>query len=326
MNIALRDRRPNPLTGLASGAASELAPFVSTASYWQPESMCPSAWIEHAPFAFWLVEALKPRSIVELGVHNGFSYFVLCQAVRALSLDTRCFGIDRWTGDDHAGFYGDDVYDAVCRHNRRYQGFSQPIRADFSDACAQFADASIDLLHIDGFHSYEAVRHDFATWRSKLSDRGVVLFHDVAEFSQGFGVHRLWAELRGGHPHFAFTHGHGLGVLGIGAKVPARLGALFEAGADAASADAIRMVYQRLGAAQHARELELRVHELEQAVARYQASASWKLTAPLRAAARLTRSALGLADDVGARLRDAAALPEDVVQPAYRPHYHRSIR
>jgi hypothetical protein len=320
MNIALRDQRPSSLTGLAR----LLGPFVSATSYWQPESMRPSAWTEHAPFAFWLVETLKPRSIVELGVHNGFSYFVLCQAVRALSLDARCFGIDRWTGDDHAGFYGDEVYDAVCRHNRHYEDFSRPIRADFTDACTQFADGSIDLLHIDGFHSYEAARHDFATWLPKLSDRGVILFHDIAEFSGGFGVHRLWAELRSRYPHFEFSHGHGLGVLGVGAKVPARLAALFDVKADIASADAIRILYQRLGAAQHARELELRVYQLEQTVARYQASASWKLTAPLRAVARLMRSALGLADNVGTRLRDAATLPDDVVQPTLRPEYYRS--
>jgi len=326
MNVVLRDQRRNPLTGLVTGSATGFGPFVSAASYRQPQSMWSSAWTEHAPFAFWLVEALKPRSIVELGVHNGFSYFVLCQAVRALCLDTRCFGIDRWTGDDHAGFYGHEVYDAVCRHNRRYDDFSRPIRSDFSDACGQFADGSIDLLHIDGFHSYESVRHDFETWLPKLSDRGVILLHDIAEFSEGFGVHRLWAELRGRYPHFEFSHGHGLGVLGVGANVSARLGALFDVSPDTASADAIRTVYQRLGAAQHARELELRIAELEQAVACYQASASWKVTAPLRAVARLMRSALGLADDVGAKLRDAATLPEDVVQPTYRPQYYRSIR
>jgi Methyltransferase domain len=316
MNIALRDQRPHPFAGAAQ--------FVSQASYWQPASMLPSAWTEHAPFAFWLTEAMRPRSIVELGVHNGFSYFVLCQAVRTLALDARCFGIDRWTGDEHAGFYGDEVYEAVCRHNRRYDDFSRPIRSEFSDASTQFVGGSIDLLHIDGFHSYEAVRQDFETWLPKISDRGVILFHDVTEFSEGFGVHQLWAELRRHYPHFAFTHGHGLGVLGVGAKIPARLRALFDISIDTAAADAIRMAYQRLGAAQHARALEQRVAELEHAVAQFRASTSWRITAPLRAAMRLTRSALGLADDVGTRLLDATSLPDEVVRPAYRPQYSRA--
>lgn len=316
MNIAVRDQR--------SRAQTDIAPFVSAASYWEPAQMCASAWTEHAPFAFWLVDTLQPRSIVELGVHTGFSYFALCQAVRALSLETRCFGIDRWTGDEQAGFYGDEVYEAVCRHNRRYDDFSRPIRSEFSDASAQFIGGSIDLLHIDGFHSYESVRRDFETWLPKISDRGVILFHDVTEFSEGFGVHRLWAELRRHYPHFAFTHGHGLGVLGVGAKIPARLRALFDTSIDTATADAIRMAYQRLGAAQHARALEQRVAELEQAVAQFRASTSWRITAPLRAAMRLTRSALGLADDVGARLRDATSLSDEVAPPSYRPQYSRA--
>ncbi len=34
-----------------------------------------SAWLEHSPFAFWLIDVLRPNKLVELGTHNGFSFY-----------------------------------------------------------------------------------------------------------------------------------------------------------------------------------------------------------------------------------------------------------
>ena len=67
--------------------------------FWIPDYLDISAWIEHIPFAFWIVEVLKPKTVVELGVHNGVSYFSFCQAVKTLNADTACYGIDTWKGD-----------------------------------------------------------------------------------------------------------------------------------------------------------------------------------------------------------------------------------
>ena len=221
--------------------------FVSQASYWMPDMMNGSAWIEHAPFAFWLISTLRPRTVVELGVHKGFSYFAFCQAVQRLHLPARCVGIDTWVGDEHAGFYGNDVHGRVSEHNRRYGSFSRLIRSDFSAACDQFSDGSIDLLHIDGCHTYEAVRADFEQWLPKLSKRAVVLFHDTAEYRDDFGVYRLWEEVSQIYPHFEFRHGHGLGVLGVGENLPAPLRDLFDASASMAVTQSVRVAYERLG-------------------------------------------------------------------------------
>jgi hypothetical protein len=294
--------------------------FASQASYWIPELINDSAWLEHAPFGFWLVEALRPRMIAELGVHGGFSYSVLCQAVRRLHLAARCFGVDTWRGDEHAGYYGDDVYDAVCAHNRRYDSFSRLIRSNFADACEVFADGVIDLLHIDGGHRYDEVRRDFETWLPKLSKRGVILFHDTAEYSEGFGVHRLWDDLTARYPSFEFRHGHGLGVLGVGGDFPAALRDLFDASASLAAVQTIRATYERLGGAigaqQELNELRAQVRRLEAVAEGYATSTSWRLTAPLRSVARLMTSAGTVAGDLRDKIDDLAVTAP--AKPFYR--------
>lgn len=222
---------------------------LSLASFWPPDQLGPQqAWLEHAPFAFWLVEALRPRTLVELGTHGGFSYFTFCQAVQRLELETRCWAVDTWRGDEHAGFYDEGVFEEVRRyHDRRYSVFSTLVRAAFDEAVEQFPDGTIDLLHIDGRHFYDDVKHDFETWRPKLSDRAVVLFHDTNVRDRDFGVFKLWNELRLEHRHFEFLHGYGLGILGIGDRLPPAVDALWLASGDAQTASQIRSVYHRVG-------------------------------------------------------------------------------
>ena len=190
--------------------------------FWPPELPgTESAWWGHVPFAHWLIAAARPRLLVELGTHRAVSYSAFCQAVQRLGLETRCFAIDTWEGDPHAGTYDEDVFRQVDTYNTaRFGAFSTLLRCRFDDAVDGFEDGSIDLLHIDGYHTYQAVRHDFETWLPKLSECAVVLFHDIEVRRDGFGVWQLWNELRTHHPNFEFLHGHGLGILAIGARLP----------------------------------------------------------------------------------------------------------
>jgi glycosyltransferase involved in cell wall biosynthesis len=230
--------------------------FASESSFWSPQFAAPSAWHEHAPFAFWLTKLHRPRLFVELGTYCGFSYFCFCEAIERLGLQARTFAIDTWKGDDHGGFYGEEVFQALGEHHRRYAGFSRLVRSSFDEALPHFADGSIDLLHIDGRHFYEDVQHEFTSWAAKLSERAIVLFHDTNVREAGFGVFRFWQEIAARYPSFEFFHGHGLGMMGLGRNLSPELRSFFDTMADPQAATEVRGIYSRLGAAV-AREIEL---------------------------------------------------------------------
>lgn len=277
-------------------------PWISPVSYWIPSHIVESAWLRHGSFAAWIVGALRPRTLVELGTHNGFSYFTFVEAARRLGLDMRSWAVDTWEGDEHAGFYGDEIFELVSGVNEPYEASSTLVRGYFADQLDRFDDGSIDLLHIDGRHRYEDVREDFELYLPKVSDRGVVLFHDIAETSGDFGVYRLWDEIASRYPSYAFSHEHGLGVLFVGAKLAPDLETFLEvAGTEASS---IQSDYERLGSEISAyrdrqrmlRDAMTQVSERDAEIVRLEAdivrlgaelvamrqSRSWKVTAPLR--------------------------------------------
>ena len=177
-----------------------------------------SAWSELIPVMYALFVLLRPRRFVELGVHNGMSFFAACQVAERLGLTTECVAIDSWLGDEHAGFHDPRVLEEF----RAYLGDNYPqqeyIQAYFSAASGCFEDGSIDLLHIDGLHTYEAVKEDLETWLPKMSDVGVIIFHDINVFERDFGVWRLWEELRRRYPAYGFAHQHGLGIIYVGSE------------------------------------------------------------------------------------------------------------
>ncbi len=249
-----------------------------------PERSCISAWREHVPFAMFLVDVLKPRVLVELGTHYGLSYCGFCQAVKSLCLGTRCFAVDSWQGDPHAGEYGPEVLEDLRKHHDPlYEGFSTLIRSTFDEAVQQFADGSIDLLHIDGYHSYETVKHDFETWLPKMSESGVMLFHDTNVRERQFGVWKFWHEIRGRYPSFEFIHGHGLGVLALSDPQSEPLRAILEASEDETAR--LRAFFYKLGSISSVkntieelkverRSLQARVLDLDEQSARLQSGLS----------------------------------------------------
>lgn len=173
-----------------------------------------TAWKQHLPFAYDLIREAKPQLLVELGTHNGGSYFGFCQAVKDQGLPTVCYAIDTWEGDIQTQFYGIEVFNKVNEINSsHFESFSYLTKSLFDTAAQNFSNESIDILHIDGLHTYEAVTNDFATWKDKVKPTGIILFHDIMVRSEGFGVWKLWEQLQDSYATFSFRFGYGLGVL-----------------------------------------------------------------------------------------------------------------
>ena len=77
-----------------------------------------------------------------------------------------------------------------------------------SEAAAAHIEGPVELLFIDGDHSYEAVRRDAELWLPRLIEGGTVMFHDVATAAYS-GPRRIVREMVCRSPWF-----HGISRVG----------------------------------------------------------------------------------------------------------------
>lgn len=165
-------------------------------------SQIESAWSGHLDFADWLMRRNNPGVVVELGVDYGFS---LCSF--ALSNIGVIYGIDWFKGDVHVGYR---YTRSIVEKNINYLEFKNVhlIESSFDEAVSNWT-LPIDILHIDGLHTYEAVRNDFEKWGKFVKNGGVILMHDTCV--DWFGVKDFFCEIP--LPKLNFVNSFGLGVV-----------------------------------------------------------------------------------------------------------------
>ncbi len=208
-----------------------------------PTRAARSPWAGHVPFGLTLIDLLRPGVVVELGTFDGVSYSAFCQAVAHLRLSARAFAV---AGRPPPEVNGAAAFEELrAFHDPRYADFSRLVSSTSDEALTHFPDGTIDLLHIDGEHPYEAVRHDFAAWLPKMSPRGVVLLHAINRREPDAGACKLWHEIQGRYPSFDLLHEHGLGLVVVGLEIPEGLRPLLDS--TGPERVAIRDFYAQLG-------------------------------------------------------------------------------
>jgi predicted O-methyltransferase YrrM len=170
----------------------------------------PSAWKGHREFAEWLVFYMMPETVVELGVDYGYSSMVFANALEQSTSKGVVYGIDLFEGDAHAGFR--NTYEFVMELKKTHElNCLKIIRGEFSNIATLWK-RPIQILHIDGLHTYDAVKTDFETWSPFVSEDGIILFHDVVAFHE---VGEYFDSLSGEEGRYKayFPHSAGLGIL-----------------------------------------------------------------------------------------------------------------
>lgn len=222
----------------------DVSAYLSEASFWAPnlafEPLCRSPF---NPVASWLVDAARPRKIVQLGLSEPGVYFSACEAARRLGLDARCLLIDPDEDDVPFGPAPSRIREA---HDRSYAGLSKRLSVPPADAPAAIADGSVDLLLASTPEDIERIRSAFEAWRPKFSERAILVIPRTCVEGRRLGSHAAFRDLAAGRPSFEFTHGDGLGLIAVGRSTPSRLAPLFDADAVASRRNAIRQIYSRL--------------------------------------------------------------------------------
>jgi len=161
-----------------------------------------TSWKDHIEFAQWIVKRKNPEVIVDLGVDFGYSTF--CFALPNIGT---VYGIDSFEGDSMTGFHHHSYGPAKQKKEELELDNITFIKGYFDDV-AKTWDKEIDILHIDGFHTYKAVKNDYDTWSKFVKNDGVILFHDTEV--ESFGVKQFFNELELPKTNFKFCYGLGV--------------------------------------------------------------------------------------------------------------------
>lgn len=166
-------------------------------------SQLPTAWRANERVVDAITELLVPKTIVDLGVDWGFSSFVFADRFP----NAQVYGVDWFQGDQHAGFR--NTYETVhaIREDLKFNNLVL-VSGDFAEV-ARYWNKPIDVLHIDGEHTYEAVTKNYLDWRVFVPPTGLILFHDTVSFPDTVG--RFFEELD--VPKFNFVEENGLGIV-----------------------------------------------------------------------------------------------------------------
>jgi cephalosporin hydroxylase len=164
-----------------------------------------------------IVAEQRPSVALEIGTFRGGTLFVLTRLATphatVISLDlpeSKLGKICRWAQTP--------IFNRFTQHSQTLH----LLRADshrketLSTVSKLLKGRRLELLFIDGDHTYAGVRADFEMYSPLVRSGGVVAFHDIAVQPMPNEVARLWNEIKSRYRHKEILHSTAKDAMGIG--------------------------------------------------------------------------------------------------------------
>jgi predicted O-methyltransferase YrrM len=163
---------------------------------WKFDDFRPLQIKEEIARLFEIVKALQPTTICEIGAAGGGTTFLFAHAAAPcsiiVSLDLE-FDEARRQATSHFAREGQTV---ICLKRDSHR--QETVR----EVTSLLGGRPLDLLFIDGDHSYEGVAIDFKLYAPLVRPGGLIAFHDIVPLKAGDahhtvgGVPQFWHELK----------------------------------------------------------------------------------------------------------------------------------
>lgn len=165
-------------------------------------------------FSEWL-QNRSIQNVLEVGVRRGGTIELWHRIATGIVIGIDYGGIDS-LGEKETLLLSESMMDRLPRYRFVYGDSHSLLTRNM--VLSELGGRQLDLLFLDGDHSYGGVKRDYEMYGYMVRRGGCIAFHDIVDTplirSAGHGVYRLWGELEGDKREFCI-HGDwgGIGVL-----------------------------------------------------------------------------------------------------------------
>lgn len=168
-----------------------------------------------------LIDMIQPKVVLEIGTASGGTLFLIS---RFSSPDALLMSVDLPGGGFGGGypFFRIPFYKSFACKRQKIVLLREDSHklSTLQKIQKKLKNKRVDVLFIDGDHSYNGVRKDFELYSTLVKKNGIIVFHDIVVHPPEVNceVNKFWNEIKVNYQYKEFVEdwdqeGYGIGIL-----------------------------------------------------------------------------------------------------------------